>query len=147
MPNRSIGVDELSFNTNLGNNIKYLRKQKKWSQGNVAEILGVSFQQVQKYEKGTNGMSVTSLCKLSQEFKISMDRLCSENLVSDLENFKQKIESLEIATADGVAIPMEGMSDEIDALTNKIRKNSQIFSNHKPLVFKFKKQEEVDPWL
>jgi|DEB0MinimDraft_6_1074348.scaffolds.fasta_scaffold33028_5 transcriptional regulator with XRE-family HTH domain len=147
MPNRSISDDELSFNLNLGKNLKYLRKQKNWTQTKVAEGLSVSFQQIQKYEKGLNAPSPTSLCKLAQMFKCSMDRLCSENLIHDLKTFKEKIENLEIATADGVAVPLEGMSGEIEALTNKLRKNSQVFVNNKPLVFKFKKPEEVDPWL
>ena len=50
-----------------------------------------------------------------------------------------------MATANGVAVPLEGMSAEVDALINKMQKNSEQFVKDQPLVFKFDK--EVDPWL
>ena len=56
-----------------------------------------------------------------------------------------RVKSLEVATVDGVGIPLEGMNTEIDALIAKIQKNSDKFVKDQPLVFKFDK--EVDPWL
>ncbi len=137
--------DEKLFNKVLGVNLKYLRKQKGYNQTRAAAVCGVSFQQYQKYENGTNSPHPSALVKFAKFYKTSIDRLCSQNLVEDLENFKSKVKNLEIATVDGTAIPMEGMNHEIDALINKINKNSEMFLHNKPLVFKFK--EEVDPWL
>ena len=54
-------------------------------------------------------------------------------LVDDLEQFKSRVKNLEIATVDGVAVPMEDMNHEIDALINKINKNSEMFLQNKPL--------------
>ena len=145
MSNRGTTEDEKLFNETLGKNIKYLRKQKRYTQTRIGKVLNTSFQQVQKYEKGKNAPHPVSLVKLAKFFKISLDRLCSQNLIQDLEDFKTKVKSLEVATADGVAIPMDNMSVEIDALITKIQSNSEKFNANQPLVFKFGK--EVDPWL
>ena len=56
MSNQGKRPSEVEFNTIVGKNIRYLRKSKKLTQTNVADAIGVSFQQVQKYEKGSNGL-------------------------------------------------------------------------------------------
>ncbi|HAI37980.1 MAG TPA: hypothetical protein DCM40_07555 [Maribacter sp.] len=145
MPSKRTTEDETLFNQVLGRNLKYLRKQKGYNQTRAANVCNVSFQQYQKYEKGINAPHPSALVKYAKFYKTSIDRLCSQNLVDDLEQFKSRVKNLEIATVDGVAVPMEGMNHEIDALINKINKNSEMFLQNKPLVFKFK--EEVDPWL
>ena len=145
MSNLGTTEDQKIFNHTLGKNIKYLRKQKGFNQTRIGKVIGTSFQQVQKYERGTNAPHPAALVKLAKFFKISMDRLCSQNLIEDIENFKDRCKSLEIATANGVAVPLDNMSAEVDALINKMHKNSEQFVKNQPLVFKFDK--EVDPWL
>ena len=145
MSNQGTTEDQKIFNHQLGKNIKYLRKQKGLTQSRVGKVINTSFQQIQKYERGTNAPHPASLVKLALFFKISLDRLCSQNLISDLERFKDKVKDLEVATADGVAVPMEGMTNEIDALVRKVQQNSEKFVAGQPLLFKFNK--EVDPWL
>jgi transcriptional regulator with XRE-family HTH domain len=44
-----------------GRRIRAFRLQRDLSQSDLAEKLGVSFQQVQKYEKGTNRITVSRL--------------------------------------------------------------------------------------
>ena len=39
------------INNKIGGHIKRLRKQSKLTQSNLAAVLGVSFQQIQKFEK------------------------------------------------------------------------------------------------
>ncbi len=145
MSTRCQTEDEKLFNITLGKNLRYLRKQKGYNQTKAAAVCDVSFQQYQKYEKGINAPHPSALIKYAKFYKTSIDRLCSQNLVEDIEHFKSKVKNLEVATIDGVAVPMEGMSHEIDHLITKIHKNSERFLENKPLVFKFK--EEVDPWL
>ena len=145
MSNLGTTEDQKIFNHTLGRNIKYLRKQKNFNQTRIGKVIGTSFQQVQKYERGSNAPHPAALVKLAKFFKISMDRLCSQNLIEDLEKFKDKVKNLEVATANGVAVPLDNMSAEVDALINKMHKNSEQFVKNQPLVFKFDK--EVDPWL
>lgn len=48
----------------LGNNLRFLRLMKGFTQTEVGNMLNVSFQQIQKYEHGNNRISARTLCKL-----------------------------------------------------------------------------------
>lgn len=54
----------------IGQNLKSLRKIRKVSQIDLAEILGVSFQQVQKYERGVNRLPVDKLHTVKEKLNI-----------------------------------------------------------------------------
>lgn len=56
----------------VGKNIRSLRIIKGHSQKTVAEAIGVSFQQVQKYEEGKNRISASTLYKFSKFFEVNM---------------------------------------------------------------------------
>ena len=61
---------EDNFNKHLGNKLK-LRRLGLWlTQTKVAKAINVTFQQIQKYEKGTNGVSSNRLMQLSQFLKV-----------------------------------------------------------------------------
>ena len=61
---------ELETRKFIGKKIRRRRKQLKLTQSKVAEKIGVTFQQVQKYEKGTNGLSDYMIRRLRIVFKI-----------------------------------------------------------------------------
>ena len=50
------------------------------SQGQLAESLRVSFQQVQKYERGANRISATSLMAAAQTLRVSVGWLVGEDV-------------------------------------------------------------------
>ena len=66
------------FDIRLGELLRYYRKFRKVSQQELADYLGVSFQQVQKYEKATNRISVCTLVKISQKLKIPISEFFVE---------------------------------------------------------------------
>ena len=47
------------INEKLGKELRELSESRKLTQTKVANALNVTFQQIQKYEKGANGMSAT----------------------------------------------------------------------------------------
>jgi transcriptional regulator with XRE-family HTH domain len=57
----------------LGIKIRVRRLEAKMSQEQLADHLGVSFQQVQKYEKGVNRVSVMRLQQISKALGESAD--------------------------------------------------------------------------
>ena len=57
----------------VGERLKQIRKQKGLTQDDLAEKLGVSFQQIQKYENGKNRISYSKMVELSQFLKVSLD--------------------------------------------------------------------------
>jgi transcriptional regulator with XRE-family HTH domain len=57
----------------VGQRLKLLRKLGKYSQTDLGTELGLSFQQVQKYESGTNRISASRLFELGQFFNVKAD--------------------------------------------------------------------------
>lgn len=58
--------DAAAVNKNIGLRIKLLRELSARTQNNLAQSLGISFQQVQKYEKGLNNISAARLFQISR---------------------------------------------------------------------------------
>ena len=61
---------EDNFNKHLGNKLKLRRLALGLTQTKVAKAINVTFQQIQKYEKGTNGVSSSRLIQLSNFLKV-----------------------------------------------------------------------------
>ena len=61
---------EDNFNKHLGSKLKLRRLALGLTQTKVAKAINVTFQQIQKYEKGTNGVSSNRLMQLSQFLKV-----------------------------------------------------------------------------
>ena len=61
---------EENFNKHLGSRLKLRRLTLGLTQTKVAKAINVTFQQIQKYEKGTNGVSSIRLLQLSNYLKI-----------------------------------------------------------------------------
>jgi len=64
---------EENFNKHLGNKLKLRRLALGLTQTKVAKAINVTFQQIQKYEKGTNGVSSTRLLQLSNYLKVPIN--------------------------------------------------------------------------
>ena len=81
MPNRHRTTEELAFNTTVGNNIKYVRKLRNFTQSRVGKAIGTTFQQVQKYEKGADGVSAIKLKAMADLFGLKTDVLIDPNFI------------------------------------------------------------------
>jgi len=65
-------MDE-DFNKHLGNKLKLRRLALGLTQTKVAKAINVTFQQIQKYEKGTNGVSSIRLLQLANYLKVPVN--------------------------------------------------------------------------
>ena len=61
---------EENFNIHLGKKLRIRRLSLGLTQTKVAQAINVTFQQIQKYEKGTNGVSSNRLMQLAQFLKV-----------------------------------------------------------------------------
>ena len=61
---------EGNFNKHLGSKLRMRRLSLGLTQTKVAQAINVTFQQIQKYEKGTNGVSSNRLMQLSEFLKV-----------------------------------------------------------------------------
>jgi transcriptional regulator with XRE-family HTH domain len=64
---------------NLGEKLKYLRKQHNWTQEQLAQHLNISRSQISKWENGELLPDVQSLQKLSNLYKVSVDFLIGKH--------------------------------------------------------------------
>jgi transcriptional regulator with XRE-family HTH domain len=71
---------EKEVNAIIGRNIRIRRTYQGYSQSALATRLGVTFQQVQKYEKGHSPVSPARLLQLSQLFGCGVDALFGDLL-------------------------------------------------------------------
>jgi transcriptional regulator with XRE-family HTH domain len=58
------------IDNNIGLRIRLRRMQLKISQPDLAKKLGISFQQVQKYEKGTNRVAAARLQRIAEVLEV-----------------------------------------------------------------------------
>ena len=75
------------FNKHLGNKLKLRRLALGLTQTKVAKAISVTFQQIQKYEKGTNGVSSIRLLQLANYLKVPVNYF--------FEDFSQYLTNLE----------------------------------------------------
>ena len=61
---------EENFNKHLGSKLKTRRLALGLTQTRVAKAINVTFQQIQKYEKGTNGISSMRIMQLANFLKV-----------------------------------------------------------------------------
>lgn len=73
----------------VGSRIQKLRIAKGWSQSKLASLLGITFQQIQKYEKGLNRISASRLWYTAQLMNVSVDyfsktsaRICGRKVLN-----------------------------------------------------------------
>ena len=63
-------MEKIITNTEIGKRIRFFRKQKGLTQMQLAEKVGVSFQQIQKYETGRDRISVDRLQQIAQAIEV-----------------------------------------------------------------------------
>ena len=86
---------EGNFNRHLGSKLRMRRLALGLTQTKVAQAINVTFQQIQKYEKGTNGISSLRLMQLSTFLRVPI-----VYFFEDFPGFAQNKNSGEITDED-----------------------------------------------
>ena len=91
------GNEQLDFNVNLGKKLSFLRQNRRLSQGELGDLLGVRAQQIHKYETGENKLSAERLKDCADVLGVSINYffICKVNfyhyllkrLINWLKNF------------------------------------------------------------
>jgi len=79
------------FNKHLGSKLKLRRLALGLTQTKVVKAINVTFQQIQKYEKGTNGVSSIRLLQLSNYLKVPISYFFEEfsEYLTNIEKSKE----------------------------------------------------------
>ncbi len=62
----------------VGERVRLLRKERGISQAGLGEAIGVTFQQVQKYERAANRISISMLSRVAQVLETTVADLIGE---------------------------------------------------------------------
>lgn len=103
----------------LADKIMQLRKQKGWSQEELAEQVGISRQSVSKWESGMSVPDLDKILKLSELFGVSTDYLLKDELEDDGLN------------RDGVNVYVEGAEggEEYEPIRSVSMKEAEEYLN------------------
>ena len=86
---------EGNFNRHLGSKLRMRRLALGLTQTKVAQAINVTFQQIQKYEKGTNGISSLRIMQLANFLKVPVVYFYEDFSSYEGETFaNEKIENL-----------------------------------------------------
>jgi transcriptional regulator with XRE-family HTH domain len=106
----SLKSQSLPIDIEVGKTIASLRRAQGLSQTTLSEALGVTFQQVQKYEKGTNRVSVSALVRICKALGVGpMDIIGrhfgndepspASKLASEVVDLKRKLSEIKTLAA------------------------------------------------
>ena len=78
-----------SFDKAVGARVRACRKERGVTQAALADAVGITFQQIQKYENGANRISCSKLYEMAQFLGVRMGFLLGEDLTTDQQaNFE-----------------------------------------------------------
>jgi transcriptional regulator with XRE-family HTH domain len=114
----------------FGVRLKALRKQKNWSQKELASKVSIRFQQLNKYESGLNIPPAEMLIKLAQTLDVTVDHLLTGNPIEDsplasiglfrrfkvLENLNQDDQTIVIKIIDAM-IAKQRMEEALEPVS------------------------------
>ena len=112
---------EENFNKHLGKKLKLRRLALGLTQTKIAKAVNVTFQQIQKYEKGTNGVTSIRLLQISNYLKVPINYF--------FEDFSEYLINIEKSKEDQIHINYNFLIKLYLELTNeqklKFNKNLQ----------------------
>ena len=88
----------------VGLKVAQLRQTRGMSQTALADQLGVSFQQVQKYEKGANRISASRLFQMSEVFGCTVSDLFPDPAFAAVRGMQEEAAPSPAITKDGIAL-------------------------------------------
>ena len=113
---------EENFNIHLGKKLRIRRLSLGLTQTKVAQAINVTFQQIQKYEKGTNGVNSNRLMQLAQFLKVP--------IIYFFEDFKDFKDLNTDQTTDGEDLNYSFLSRTFSSLSKPQKeKILQILNN------------------
>lgn len=100
--------------------LRLLRKNKDWSQGQLAQKAGIDLQKISKYERGISSPPIGTLVKIAKALDVSLDYLVTgkSTRAEKLKNAQliERIEEIE-------SLPVEYQETLISVLDSFIKRH------------------------
>ena len=122
---------------NIGNQIKALRAEKKVTQEELAEYLGISAQAVSKWETDASTPDITLLPTIATYFGVTIDELFA---LREEEQF-ERIENMYWREQ---RIPHETFEQSVRFLNEQVAKGKHLVRAYKNLAYLYNQRASVD---
>ena len=117
-------IVEGNFNRHLGSKLRMRRLALGLTQTKVAQAINVTFQQIQKYEKGTNGISSLRIMQLANFLKVPVVYFF-EDFAGFIGNIDEKVEETDYNYAF-LAKLFTSLSDQKKEKILQVLKNARV---------------------
>jgi transcriptional regulator with XRE-family HTH domain len=104
----------------VGQRVRSRRLEVGMSQERLAELLGVTFQQVQKYEKGVNRIAVSRLWDISVALELPVNRFFEGVSMRGVAENRQEFVDDALATPEGAQLMAMFASIKSQKLRRKV---------------------------
>lgn len=112
--------------------LRYLRKQQRLSQGTLAEKLGVSLRNLQRYEQGGTEAPVSILSKLADIFGVTTDYLLGRTDTPGLHFVKSEHEFLNDEAISDIIFTIHQTHDD---KMSELRKRREVSSDEEFFLY------------
>lgn len=116
-----MGLIMIRTSKEIGDEIKRIRKTSGISQMKLAEEVGVSFQQIQKYEKGVNKISIEMIQRIAMALGISVSAFFEREKVPIVSEPCGKYYSKKKKATDETSFPLNTEEVALIKLFRKIK--------------------------
>jgi transcriptional regulator with XRE-family HTH domain len=79
------------INKTIGQNLRYIRKLRKVSLQKLAAEMGITYQQISKYEHGTNAVSAYRLYQLGQYLKCKIRYFFDRTYILRMQGYHNRV--------------------------------------------------------
>ena len=80
-------VECMNVNKLIGKNLRYIRKKKKLTLQSLADLAGIKYQQVGKYELGVDQLSAYRIYQFSQIFRVKVKYFFDPTYIDRMNGF------------------------------------------------------------
>ncbi|MBY5814287.1 helix-turn-helix domain-containing protein [Rhizobium leguminosarum] len=92
-----------SIDVYVGNRVRVRRKTLGMTQNGLAELLGITFQQIQKYEKGTNRIGASRLQRISEILRVPVGFFFEDGGAGPIDGATNELNSF-LSSKEGLAL-------------------------------------------
>ncbi|GGD72237.1 MULTISPECIES: helix-turn-helix domain-containing protein [Rhizobium] len=122
-----------SVDVHVGKTIRIQRLLRKVSQTELGDRVGVTFQQIQKYEKGSNRVSASMLVEIAGALKVDVRTFFDDLSTPATANDNPAPSEEFVISREGVLLNAAFFSIKNEALRKKILKLVQAIANTEQL--------------
>lgn len=107
------------FDIDIGWRIRTIRMRHKETMLQLGQHIGVSYNQINKYEKGIDRISNQNLHKISRHYDVPIGYFFGEEKGADVENYSSKILGI---SAEIENMPSDTIREQLYSLVRHINK-------------------------